>query len=351
MNLVNNMDKSKFDITVMALFDVGVNRQFLAPHIRYIGCFKHMIPGNSHFMKLLSPKALHNWLVKEHYDVEISYLEGPAARVVSGCTDPDTKLFCWIHSTIATEKEFAMSFRSQREAISCYGRFEKIICVSQGIKNAFKKTSGMKQCDILYNTVESEKILKLSQEETTELDSKSKIKLVTVGTLKQVKGYDRLLSIAKRLNEDGFDFSLYILGIGPMQAEMESFIKSNDLLDRVVLLGYQSNPYKYVAACDLFVCSSYSEGFSTAVTEALIVGTPVCTVDVSGMKEMLGDNNEYGLVVENNEDALCEGIRAFLENDELIKHYKMQANIRGKKFSTENTVKAVQDMLTEVCGG
>ena len=60
------------------------------------------------------------------------------------------------------------------------------------------------------------------------------------------------------------------------------------IADVVTLLGYQTNPYKYVAKCDLFVCASFAEGFSTAATEALIVGTPVCTVEVSGMKEMLG---------------------------------------------------------------
>ena len=61
-------------------------------------------------------------------------------------------------------------------------------------------------------------------------------------------------------------------------------------------MGYQTNPYKYLAKCDLFVCSSHSEGFSTAATEALIVGVPVCSVEVSGMREMLGENNEYGVI-------------------------------------------------------
>ena len=37
----------------------------------------------------------------------------------------------------------------------------------------------------------------------------------------------------------------------------------------------EKNPYKYIAQCDLFVCSSYREGFSTAATESLIIGTPV----------------------------------------------------------------------------
>ena len=55
VNLVNNMDPEKFDITVMALFGGGVNEQFLKPHIRYQTVFSRTFRGNSHLMKLLPP--------------------------------------------------------------------------------------------------------------------------------------------------------------------------------------------------------------------------------------------------------------------------------------------------------
>ena len=63
------------------------------------------------------------------------------------------------------------------------------------------------------------------------------------------------------------------------------------------------------------------------------------------MKEMLGERNEYGFVTENSEDALYEGIKSILDNPALLAHYKKQAQIRGRDFSTENTVKAVEEML------
>ena len=109
-----------------------------------------------------------------------------------------------------------------------------------------------------------------------------------------------------------------------------------------------TNPYPFIKNSDLFVCASLSEGFSTAATEALILGVPVCTVDVSGMREMLGDNNEFGIITENNEEALYNGIVHLLDHPDLLLHYKKQAQIRGKSFSTESTVKAVETMLTEV---
>ena len=130
-----------------------------------------------------------------------------------------------------------------------------------------------------------------------------------------------------------------------MQKEIEDYVQQNSLEPFFSFLGYQTNPYKYVSKCDMFVCASLAEGFSTAATEALIVGTPVCTVEVSGMKEMLGENNEYGIVTENSEEALYQGIKRLLDDPALLAHYKKQAKERGKVFSTEATVKAVEEML------
>jgi glycosyltransferase involved in cell wall biosynthesis len=193
--------------------------------------------------------------------------------------------------------------------------------------------------------VESDKILSLSKESAPELVEDGKIRLVAVGTLKESKGYDRMLRIIKRLKDERFPVHLYILGIGPEQKMLEKYVEDNALNDSVTFLGYRTNPYKYVSKCDLFICASHAEGFSTAATEALIVGTSVCTVEVSGMKEMLGGTNKWGIVTENNENALYLGIKRLLDDSVLLANYKEKAAQRGKTFRTENTVRAVEDML------
>ena len=59
----------------------------------------------------------------------------------------------------------------------------------------------------------------------------------------------------------------------------------------------------------------------------------------------MGYNNEYGIVTDNNENALYEGMYKMLTKDGLLIHYKKQAEIRGKKFSADKTTKAVEKML------
>ena len=345
VNLVNNMDTTKFDISVTALFGGGVNEQFLKPHIHYRAVFPKAFPGNSHVMKLLTPKQLHRLCVKERYDIQVSYLEGPSARVVSGCDDPDTKLVSWIHSTLSSEKSGAASYRNLKEAHTCCKRFHKTICVSAGVRQHFQQYFPcVTDADVLYNTIESERNLELSREFVPQMP-KDEFKLVCVGKLSENKGTDRLLRIHHQLRKEGYPTHLYLLGIGPLEQDLRNYAKENGLENCVTFLGYQTNPYKYVAKCDLLVCASFAEGFSTAATEALIVGTPVCTVEVSGMKEMLGENNEWGIVTENSEEALYEGIKDLLDHPEKLAHYKEKAIERGKRFSTEETTRAVEEML------
>ena len=69
---------------------------------------------------------------------------------------------------------------------------------------------------------------------------------------------------------------------------------------------------------------------------------------ISGMKEMLGEHNEWGIVTENSEEALYQGIKDLLDHPDKLAHYKEKAIARGKSFSTENTVRAVEDMLLKL---
>lgn len=350
VSLVNHMDRSKFDITVMAQFGGGVNEQLLSPHIKLVRCHKRAFKGNSRFMKLFSPKALCRHYIKEHYDIIVSYLEGPSARIVGGCTALDTKLVSWIHCQQHNAKIAAQSYRSFKEAEESLNRFDRIVCVSQPVKEDLLRIFNLKNpVGVLYNTVETEKIIERSKEPVEESFSSEKVfKLIGVGTLKHVKGFDRMIRIHKRLTDDGFPVHTYILGKGPESDSLKKLAEELGVSESVSLLGYNTNPYKYVSKCDLFVCSSHAEGFSTAATEALITGTPVCTVDVSGMREMLGENNEYGVVTENSEEALYQGIKRLLDDPALLSHYKEKAIERGKLFSTEATVRATEAMLLDL---
>lgn len=347
VNLVNNLDKTKYDVTVQTLFDVGVNRQYLSPDVRYRGGFRHLVRGNSHLQKLFSPKTLFHYIVHEKYDILVSYLEGMTSRILAGCTDASVKKIAWIHIELNNPQMAAVGFRSVKEANRLYSGYDRIIAVSEEVKRCFQSNLEVKApVAVLYNTNETEQI----QRKACLLpDDKAfhhyTFTVCSVAKLIPTKGFDRLLNVHKRLIDEGLTHTVYILGIGREEKSLRRKIKEYGVESSFFLLGFRDNPYQYVARCDLYVCSSRREGFSTAVTESLIVGTPVVSTDCSGAKELLGEHDEYGLVVENSEEGIYRGMKRMLTEPETLAHYRQMAAERGKDFSREKTVKAVEDML------
>lgn len=351
VNLVNNIDKSKFDVTVQTLFDVGVNKQYLKKEVVYKTCFTHYFRGNSRIIKHIPAKILYKRLVKEQYDIVISYLEGPTTRIISGCPYDSSAKVCWFHIELDSEKKYSLCFSSHKAATNAYLGFDKIICVSQTVKEALEKTAGIAfpQCDVLYNTNESSKIRRMATEEITDVVfDKNIVNVCSVAKITPSKGFDRLARVHKKLLEEGYFHRIYLLGIGEQQLELEHYLKENKLENNFIFLGFRDNPYKYMAACDLYVCSSRREGFSTAVTESLIVGTPVVSTCCSGAYELLGYNNEFGIVTENSEEGIYQGMKQMISDEYLRKRYAIAAAERGQLFQTENTVKAVEQMLLSI---
>lgn len=347
VNLVNNLDQNKYDITVQVMFDGGVNKEFLMPHVHYKYMFKKIFRGSAMIFSIMSPKFLYKHLVKDEYDVVISYLEGVTARIACGCK---AKKVSWIHIEMLDEKAFTLGFKSRQEALKYYNLFDYNVCVSNTVKEKFCAFGVDKDKTIvLYNTNEDQEIKEKSEQPVDDiLFEKSTINLVSVGKLVPSKGYDRLLRIHNKLIKEGFLIHTYILGIGEYEGKFKKFIQENSLDNSFTLVGYKKNPYKYVKNCDLYVCSSRREGFSTAVTEALIVGTPVISTECSGAVELLGENNEYGVVVGNNEDALYDGLKDLLKNREKIEYYHKKAVERAEFFKKETRVREVEELLDKL---
>lgn len=142
--------------------------------------------------------------------------------------------------------------------------------------------------------------------------------LLSVGRLTSPKQYPRFLDVLACLRDEGFSFSWHVLGTGAQLDEIEAKIRDLNLQDRVFLHGVTDNPYKYMKNCDLFVLPSGWEGFPTVTVEAKILGCPVLATDVAGIREQLR-HGETGWIVDNNEQAIYEGLKHLLQKPDLLK--------------------------------
>lgn len=350
VELVNRLDQNKFKITVQTLFDKDSQKDRLAPGIEYRSFLYKQFHGNSRLQALVPAGLLYRMIVGRRYDIVVSYLEGPTTHILSGCPHKDTKKVAWVHTGIEKAKQIYVGFTSGDAAIRGYKTFDRIVFVSQTARQRFEDATGhtFPSERVLYNVLDADGIRSSAMEPVDDVSFlETEFNIVSTGKLVSLKGYDRLAEVHNRLVREGYKCHTYILGTGPEKKDLEAWLAKNGLNDSFTLVGFRDNPYKYVSKADLFVCSSRREGFSTAVSEALVLGIPVVSTDCSGTGELLGDN-EYGVVTENNEEALYQGIKRLLDDPALLAHYREKASVRGRMFSTEETVKAAEDMFEDV---
>lgn len=335
-NLVNAMDQTKFCITVQTLYPEDAEK-YLAPGIRYKHCYPAKNRINELRMRAEAAAGLTYPLhIKGDYDIEAAYLECGSTKIMASSTNQKALKLAWVHSDLqnwANPDDFAAATKKY------YARYDFAVCVSENVLKNFEKLYGDTVPAVtVYNTIDDGEILRKSAEALPPDVSKRKLTIVAVGRLSVPKHFIRALTTHKRLLEDGLDHDLWIIGEGEERSLLEAYIQENHLDASAKLLGFRENPYNLMHAADLLVCSSIFEGFSTFVTEGLILGKPIVTTNVSGMQELLGDS-EYGLITANDDDAFYEGVKRMLTEPGLLEHYAERAKIRGGDFMCEKLAK------------
>ena len=355
LDLLENINKEKYDITVMTLYNQGVYIDEVRKYAKYKYCFN--IPdvnNNSLKAKLyrkywggmlrLPESFMYRWFVKEKYDIEIAFMHGWSTKFISGSNNKKSKKIAWVHADLVTWDKVDGVFKNLEHHKKAYSKFDEVICVSQIVKEGIEKKYNVKNAKVLYNPINREKILKLSNEKIDDINHSNKFKLISVGRLSKEKGYDRLLRVVKKLVNEQIGCELLIIGSGKEYDKLNSYIKNNNLEYNIKIVGYKENPYKYVKSSDLFVCSSLSEGYSLVIAESLVLGIPVVSTKCSGPIEILR-NGENGLLVENSEEGLYKGLKEIINSDELYMNYKNKAIKEGTRFGVDNFIKSVEEIL------
>lgn len=357
LDLLENINRDKYDITVMTLYNQGVYIENVKTYVKYKYCFD--IPNsndNSLKAKLyrkywggmlrLPESFMYKWFVKEKYDIEIAFMHGWSTKFISASNNKKSKKIAWVHVDLVTWNRVDGVFKNIDHHKNAYSKFDEVLCVSKSVKEGVENKYNVSNAKVLYNPIDRDKILKLSNEEIDKIDESNNIKLISVGRLSEEKGYDRLLRVFNKLNTEGYNLKLTLVGSGEKYNELNNYIRKNGLENHVSLLGYKKNPYKYVKASDLFVCSSLSEGFSLVIGEAMALGIPVVSVDCPGPNELL-DYGLYGNLVKNSEDGLYNGIKELILNKDLYIKYKDKSFERAKIFSIKGFITNVENILDD----
>lgn len=350
-DLINLMDKEKFDITVFAQRNDGVwDEKFRNAGIRVIydySCrrptLNPIVKAGNISKKLRTAKAYQNHgqglldvCLPEGADIVVSYNVWENEEMVFA---KGAKTVKYIHGDPGTNPDYRKEAIEHRELLS---RFDRIVCVSQAAWNSFREISGLTEgVEQYYNPLNSENVRRLAQE-TVDLPEEEPL-ICAVGRLSREKAFERLIIIHKRLLDQGIRHKLVIVGDGTDREYLERLLRALDLQDSVILAGYQSNPYPYMKRSRFLVNSSYTEGLPVIAMEALTLGIPI-VAPIPSVGEAFGGES-CGIITENDNASLEAGIRKMLTEEEFYRQAKEGAEKRSTFFDGTRMVKELEQMF------
>ena len=347
-NLVNNMDQTKFDITVQTIENCDAEN-YLAQGIHYkaMNRCKTRLGRRlfEYFFRLCAElKLAYRMWVKDDYDIEVAYLETAATKIIAQSTNKKAVKLAWVHCDL-TKKE---GIKQSKEKIEeQYTNYDKIVCVSKDVEEGFHKLFGMAdKTVVLYNVIDDEEILRKAEEPLDWNVKQGQKKLLAVGRLTEQKDFAYLIQTCGQLRAAGYPFYLNILGEGPERKRLEKQLEKWKLEECVNLQGYVENPYPWIKTADAVICSSKYEGFSSVIVEALILGKTVISTACTGMRELLG-NSVYGMIADEAE-GLYDCMKLFLTDPSVELHYEEMAEKRREDFSKRKILAITEEFFYDL---
>ena len=192
-----------------------------------------------------------------------------------------------------------------------------------------------------------------------------------MGREDDVKGFWHLLKAFRLVLEEEKNAKLLIVGDGGFE-EYKKLAKDLEIEKNVFFTGLKKNPFPYIALADIYVLTSYNEGFPNALVEAMTLGVPVIATNcLTGPAEILLQDYagqpeiedsimaEYGVlipnmspeknlqssVIEEDEKKLAKVILKLWKNRELYRQYVEKAKKRSAQFNYETYVEQFKNMM------
>lgn len=167
------------------------------------------------------------------------------------------------------------------------------------------------------------------------IQSSKQNRIISVARLYPQKNQKMMIEAFARIADEFPDWQLVIFGEGPLRSSLELLVKSLQLNERVLLPGRTEHVIEELRKSKIFCLSSDYEGMSNSMIEAICVGLPIVTTNVSGVKELV-DDNINGFVVEcGNVDRMCSALSSLMGNESLMNCFAQKSFERRRLFQMD----------------
>lgn len=331
VDIANNLC-DKYEITIFTIYAKGELEKQLNQQVKLKSLYKEQYKNLPKFERkyiaplrvLLFKNQIYKKYIKENYDVEIAFLEGPITRLFS-VKNKKTRKIAWIHNDIS--KVYGNGIKSKLKRYidkKIYCKYETLVFVSIDNMKKFREVykdeirnnylEPVKK-EVIYNYLDKEKVLEKAKKNQDYEFNKNTINFVTVARLVPQKAIDRIINVHEKLIKDGFKISFYVIGEGPEENKLQTLINEKKVQDTFFLLGKKENPYPYIKNCDYFCLLSYFEGYGMVLEEAKILNKPIIITDTAAREAV----NKYGksIVLENDEEKIYDGLKQIIKDKKL----------------------------------
>ena len=356
VDLVNKL-ASNYDITIFTLYPKGELEKELNENVKLKSLYDKPYKELSKMgQKLFAPlkvllfkKSIYKKNIKNDYDVEIAFLEGPITRLFS-IKNENVRKISWIHNDISLV--FGQGVKSKIKKHldeKVYDKYNDLVFVSKDNLDKFNKTYtnlnvSKEHKKVIYNYIDKERIIKKSNENIDIPFDKNSINFVTVSRLVYQKGIDRLIKVHKKLIESGYRHNFYVIGNGTEKEKLERLIKENNVEKTFHLLGQKENPYPYIRKANYFCLLSRFEGYGMVLEEAKILEKKIIITDTAAREAVEGYSNK--IILENTEEGIYNGLLDVLENNK--QEGKTRENEEKKEqYDNSSIIEEVKELIGE----
>jgi len=354
IDILKNIDRNKYEAQLCLLFARGILLDQIPSDVKTIilfstksKCFSILFHLRLWFGIEIPFKRYVRNCLDDQYDLIIPFMEGFSTLIASMLSTKIKKL-AWVHTDLIKNPISSWLYKKDRNEERVYNKMDGIVFVSKdaqvSFNNKYKTVNAVQY--IAYNPIFRDEIK--SKVNAFKVDKK-KFTICSLGRFTYVKRFDRLLEGCAYLKEKNIDFELWIVGDGNLKNNYLQQIKRLELESHVIFKGFQKNPYPYLNSADLFVSSSYAEGFPLVMCEALILGKPILATNTTGSREILADG-DYGLLVPNSTKGVKDGIYKLLSNLELLNFYKLQSVRRQDFLQGDKALGNIYDIIDSTIG-
>ncbi|MGF1461135.1 MAG: glycosyltransferase [Leptolyngbyaceae cyanobacterium] len=343
LRIMNVLERKEFSISVAVAQSGGSYEAALAEDVTVYALTPAGIRSST-IRILRAIKPLHQLIQTHQPDIVCSFQAHANLAAIIACRGvlPRPKLLvCAQNSPFAQyHRNWHPLDRLMRLLMAkLYPQANRMIALSHGVAAELRSLVSSAQpyqpvpIDIIYNAGVDDAVLQGAKIATSLLDRTSQNPvLIACGRLHPQKGYVYLLEAFAKVRQS-IPARLLILGEGPLRASIEQHVKLLGLTDAVQLLGFQANPYLYMAAADLFVLSSLYEGFGNVIVEAMACGVPVVATDCPhGPAEILGQGKNGLLARPADANDLARQILKLLQNPKLQEKFARRGLERSQAF-------------------